>query len=473
MPAVLTHRSPFAGSWYPSDASELRQVLASALENSTKRTGPFVRRGGFAFIVPHAAPYYSGTVAASAYRHVRESGASRVILLGFCHRRSISGIAVPVVDLIETPLGAVRIDREAAESLAASPPFYPVAEQITCDHSVEIQIPFLQTLSPTAMIVPLYVGALSDEQMKSASAVLRSLIRENSVLIASSDLTHFGRGFGYYPFDVDESIADNLRALDMGVLDAASSLDPAVFGSEIERTGATVCGTGPIRLLLETLRGLEGDTFQEILDYDTSGAMTGDFEHSVSYGAVGYFPAEAFHLEREDQAELLSSARFTLDHYRRTGERRFLQKASRPALLQHGRAFVTLYAGGDVKGCVGHFDNPMPLANCIPQLAIASSDDGRFGFVAPDEELEIEVHILTPPRKIVDPLTLEAGKHGAILRSGIRRGLLLPSVAKRYGLSTREFLRELTRKAGVPQNIYSQTGWELSVFCDQSFSETQ
>lgn len=433
-----------------------------------------MRRGGAAFIVPHAAPAYSGAVAASAYRHVRESNPSRIVLLGFCHRRPLTGIAVPVVDLIETPLGAIRVDREMSESLSAAPPFYPVMEQVACDHSVEIQIPFLQTLLPGAAIVPLYVGRLTDDQRSKAAGALRGLMRDGTVLIASSDLTHFGSRFDYTPFGVDEATAGNLRSLDMGVLAAAGSLDPAVFRSAVERTGATVCGTGPIQLLLETVRGLEGEAFQEILDYDTSGAMVRNFEHSVSYGAAGYFPAEAFHLEPEDQTGLLNSARFTLDHYRRTGEQRFLPLPGSASLQQRGRAFVTLHGGGGgVRGCVGHFDHPMPLTRSVPELAIASSEDGRFGPVAPDEALAIEVHILTPPRRLADPLQLQAGRHGAILQSGIRRGLLLPSVAARHGLSTRGFLRELTRKAGVPENIYAEDGWELSVFCAQSFGEPQ
>src|ERR1019366_7592592 len=146
--AVLAHYSPLAGSWYPSGASELKRLLSATLENSVDRTGRFVRQGGLAFLVPHAAPAYSGAVAASVYRHVQAAGATRVVILGFSHRHSIQGIAVPRVDLIETPLGPMRIDRETAASLAASAPFHSVPEQNACDHSVEIQIPFLQTCVP-------------------------------------------------------------------------------------------------------------------------------------------------------------------------------------------------------------------------------------------------------------------------------------------------------------------------------------
>src|ERR1035438_4245068 len=120
LPTSLAHRSPLAGSWYPSGVNELQRLLDATLENSLHRTGSFVRRGGLAFLVPHAAPAYSGVVAASVYRHIRATGATRIVILGFSHRHPIQGIAVPQVDRIETPLGAIPIDRETADSLAAS-----------------------------------------------------------------------------------------------------------------------------------------------------------------------------------------------------------------------------------------------------------------------------------------------------------------------------------------------------------------
>ena len=472
MSAVLAHYSPLAGSWYPSGASELRRLLSATLENSVDRTGRFVRQGGLAFLVPHAAPAYSGAVAASVYRHVQAAGATRVVILGFSHRHSIQGIAVPRIDLIETPLGPMRIDRETAGSLAASAPFHSVPEQNACDHSVEIQIPFLQTFVPAATLVPLYVGRLTGEQRSAAAQALRGLLDSRTVLIASTDLTHYGRSFEYLPFPCDGSTPERLRALDSAVLATAGSLDPAFFGDELSRTGATVCGAGPVRLLLETLRTLPGETFQETLDYDTSGAVSRDYEHSVSYGAVGYFPPAAYQLDAPDRAALLAAARFTLDHYRRTGTQRFVGMPAGSALEQWGRAFVSLYAQGSLRGCTGRFEHPLALAESVPQLTLAAAyEDRRFAPVAPDEEVEIEIHVLTPPKRITDPLHLRTGEHGAYLKLGAHRGLLLPAVATSHNLSRQQFLRALAQKAGVPETVYATGAGELSVFCDQSFRE--
>jgi hypothetical protein len=472
LPTSLAHRSPLAGSWYPSGAAELRRLLDAALGNSVSRTGRFVRRGGLAFLVPHAAPAYSGVVAASVYRHVQATGATRIVVLGFSHRHPIEGIAVPQVDLIETPLGAIPIDREAADSLAASPHFHAVPEAAVCDHSVEMQIPYLQTLVPAATLVPLYVGRLDSGQLAAAAQALRGLVDHRTVLIASSDMTHYGRDFGYVPFPLDGATGERLRALDSAVLAAAGSLDPVLLGDELSRSGATVCGAGPIRLLLETLRGLPVEAFQETLDYDTSGALSRDYEHSVGYAAVGYFPAAAYQLDASDRAALLHGARFTLDHYRRTGERQFVPAPAGSPLLQRGRAFVSVSVQGALRGCTGRFEDPLPLADSVPRLALAAAyEDRRFAPVAGHEEVEIEIHVLTPPKRIADPQMLQTGEHGAFLRAGPHRGLLLPSVATTHHLSRQRFLQALAQKAGVPESVYTTGGGELSVFRDQCFSE--
>lgn len=471
MTPSLSHRSPLAGSWYPSDRGALTRLLESAIESSANRTGPFLRPGGLGYIVPHAAPLYSGKVAASVYRHLRESGVTRVVLIGFSHRKAPEGIALPEVDWITTPLGEVRVDRGSLQQLAEHPPFWMVPEHVACDHSVEVQIPFLQMLAPGAEIVPMYVGTLTADERRRAADRLRGLLDARTALVASSDLTHYGRDFGYLPFPVDDETPDHLRAIDMAALFAAGSLDPALFRQELHHSGATVCGTEPIQLLIETLGGLNCEIFQEVLDYETSGDITRDHNHSVSYGATGFFPSLSFQLSPEHQAELLISARFALDQYQQTGKQHFQPHSSEPSLLQRGRAFVTLYSQGAVRGCVGCFENTLALADSVPRLAIAASQDRRFGRSSEDEPLKIEVHVLTPPRRITSASQIRIGEHGTYLNVGGRKGLLLASVASRYGFTPRQFMSELARKAGVSDSVYSGGGWELSVFCDQSFEE--
>jgi MEMO1 family protein len=474
MAGTVIHLSPLAGTWYPKDRCELQDLLSAAFERSALRTGEYARPGGAAFLVPHAAPRYSGTVAAAAYRHMRWSRAERVIILGFSHRRTLAGIAIPEADEIETPLGAVRVDPGTARMLARVSPFHMMDADHACDHSVEIQLPFLQTVLPHAAILPLYVGRLSEDERRAAAHCLRDLMDGETLLMASSDLTHYGRDFGYVPFKSDDRLFSRLRTLDRRMLEAAASLDARFFEDELEATGSTVCGRAPMALLLETLSECSGaEIFQETLDYDTSGAMTSDYEHSVSYGAAGYFRATAYQLNAPDRAELLALAREALGRFCTSGLTAL--DAPEPAggeLKQPGRAFVTLHAGDALRGCVGRFMSAMPLSKLVPELTVAAAtEDPRFEPVGRGERLSIEVHVLTPLKRIRDPADLVTGEHGGYLQHGTNCGLLLPPVARRHHLDRAAFLRALAQKAELPESVYSTANARLYVFRDQSFRE--
>jgi len=470
---VVVHESPLVGTWYPGDTIELRALLDEAFERSRQRTGAFVRPGGIGFVVPHAAPMYSGTVAAAVYRHIRQSNASRVVVLGFSHRRQNQGIAIPQVDEFETPLGEVMVDRAAAAELAGAPPFQSVPERVVCDHSVEIQLLFLRHILPDATVVPLYVGPMSEKQRAEAARRLLGLVDSRTVLVASSDLTHYGQSFGYVPFPVDEDTPDKLKTLDERVLDCAGSLDAALFRTELERTGATFCGYEPISLLLTLLSLRPGEEmFQETLDYQTSGDITDDYAHSVSYGALGYFPADAYHLDAPSQKALLASARNALDGYLRTGELRMPMPDAGSALAQRSRAFVSVYSDGELRGCVGRFERPETLARVVPELAItAARDDPRFQPIGAEEPFELDIHLLTPKKRIREATQMIENEHGAWLEAGPFRALLLPVVWRKYGWGRAEFLKALAHKAGVGESVYANSRTRLFVFRGQVITE--
>jgi AmmeMemoRadiSam system protein B/AmmeMemoRadiSam system protein A len=467
------HASPFAGHWYPADPPELRDLIADVLEHSVKRTGNFVRCGGAGFVVPHAAPVYSGTVAAAAYRHIRASRPRRIVLLGFSHRRGGDGIAVPQVETISTPLGESEIDLEGAQSLAGESPFRGAQEQSLCDHSVELQLPFLQMVAPDAKVLPLYVGHLNSGERAAAARRLQSFLNDGTVFLASSDLTHYGREFGYLPFPVNEDTASRLNSLDGDIMSAAASLDADLFLEELRRRRSTVCGYEPISLLLETLRAAPGEEiFQETLDYQTSGEITTDYAHSVSYGALGYFPASAFLLGADAQQALIESARRTMDELQATGERHAVPTADMRELNQRLGVFVTLYQGGHLQGCIGRCHEPEPLALSVPHLTLSAAlEDARFEPLRRSEAVEIEISILTPFKRIRHGGSLIAGEHGGYLESGPRAGLLLPKVASERGWKTHQFLQALAQKAGLTAEIYNSANAQLSVFRAQVFGD--
>ncbi len=466
----MTHASPYSGSWYPGDPAELRTLLGELWDKSAERTGSCLLSGGRAFITPHAGLVYSGTVAAAVYRHIERERPQRVLLAGFSHRGSPPGIGIPEVDVYETPLGRTAVDRELADRLTAAEPFRKTAESKVCDHSIEIQLPLLQKAAPEAKLVPLYVSHLEPEERQAAALRLADCLTPGTVLIASSDLTHFGKAFHYEPFAVDSRVAEKLRKLDYGVLEAAGSLREELFLETLRETGATVCGADPIALLLATMRHLDraGEIFEEVLDYQTSGEITKDFHHSVSYGAAGFFPQAAFELNVQEQQAVLDLAKRTLAAYQKTGKGIVpsLPPTGLAGLARRAALFVTLHKNGELRGCLGRSAALESIESVVPEMTMAAAlEDSRFDPVSPSETgLEVEVSILSPMKRIAGRGDFRVNEHGALLKAGGRQGLLLPQVATERGWSADRFFRALAEKAGAGAGVYSDPSTRIYVF---------
>jgi MEMO1 family protein len=467
--ASVSHVSPFSGSWYPEDPDDLLELICGLFARSEERTGRYLAKP-VGLVVPHAGIVYSGAVAAAAYRHLQRHRPDRVVLLGFAHRGSPPGVWIPEVRAIRTPLGDSTVDAGAAAELLKDGGFRAMRESVLCDHSIEIQLPFLQYAAPGARLLPVYVSHLSTEARAAAAGRLAELAGPGTVFVASSDFTHFGRSFSYQPFPVDRRTGDRLQDLDERTIDHASSLRPEMFLGSLRTTGSTVCGSEPIALLLETMRRIESsgdEIFQETLDYQTSGEITGDFHHSVSYAALGYFPFRSFELSAEDGALLVESARQTLARYLETGEREPVRPGRAPeALERRAAAFVTLHAGGELRGCVGRRGTGEPLTDSVPALTLAAAlEDSRFEPVRRgDAGLDIEVSVLSPAKRIPDPSAFLVNTHGAIVETEFARGLLLPQVAPEHGWNAAQFLEALARKAGLSPRAMSDPAASLHVF---------
>ena len=469
-----SHTTPFAGSWYPGRPADLEALLDRLFDCSLKRTGPNLLPRPLAFVVPHAGLEYSGTVAASAYRHLQAAKPERVFILGFTHSGGRPGVSIPDIGAFRTPLGEVTVDRAAAREMASGGQFAMVAEAQVCDHSVEIQLPLLEKAVRGVPVVPLYVGHLGDTERHAAAQALAQRVRPDDVLLASSDLTHYGKSFGYQPFPAGPDVSRRLFQLDSRVIDAAGSLAPTLFLDTLRELDSTVCGYQPVALLLETLGLLRGEeVFQQTLDYQTSAEITGDFEHVVSYGSLGYFRADSFRLDEKAQGALLLSARETLRRLSATGERRAIPPAASPLLMRRAGVFVSLHQGRELFGCIGLVTAETPLAESVPNLTLeAALDDPRFARRAsvPDG-LSIEVSVLTPMKRIRDWKSFQLGRHGAYLESGARSGLLLPQVASDGRFTQTSFLETLSRKAGLRPDAYQDPKARLSVFQAQVFGD--
>lgn len=441
----VAHISPFAGSWYPDTSAELERLLDERFAQSSRRAGPFLPCDALAFVTPHAGPAYSGTVAAAVYRAIQQQRPERVVVLAFPHHGSFGGIGIPDVDAIETPLGEVEIDSAFAEA------FPRVAEERVCDHSFEIQLPFLQRSAPRARVTPLYVGHMDADERRNIAGILAQAWQPGTIFLASSDFTHYGRSFGYTPFPADGAIARRLRDLDFECIEAAGSLDSSLFLETLSEHDATVCGRDPIALLLDVMHRLGGDSiYQSVLDYQTSGEITGDFHHSVSYAALGYSRRDSFDLSGQDRQALMDAAGETLRRLRESGTRDAVPARGGSLALEARRGlFVSLHQRGELLGCIGNCSGRDTLAVLAGELALAAAlDDPRFSPAAEvSGPIDIEISVLTPFRRIRAPEQFCLGRHGAALKLGAQSGLLLPQVAGERGWTAEKFFEALARKS--------------------------
>jgi MEMO1 family protein len=460
------HISPYGGNWYPEHAAELEALLDGCFQRSRRRV-PFVFPNALGYVTPHAGPAYSGAVAAAVYRALCDQRPERVVVLAFPHRGGLDGVAAPDVDAVATPLGEVPIDSGFGG--------FPLApEPRVCDHSFEIQLPFLQRTVPNGRITPLYVGPMSPGERAAAADTLAAAWRPGTVFVASSDFTHYGHDFGFVPFPPDRSVASRLRELDFECIEAAATLRAPLFLETLADRAATVCGSDPIALLIETVRRLgQDDVYAATLDYQTSGELMGDYRNSVSYAALGFYRAASFELDAADRQALLTSAEETLRGLREAGSRRPVPARTGSAALAAPRGcFVSLHQGEELLGCVGNCAGREPLADEVADLALAAAlDDPRFRPAAEvTGRIDIEISLLTPFRRIRGIEDFCLGRHGGFLRLGSHAGLLLPQVASHYGLDAADFLKALARKAGLGPRAWEDPKAKLFVFEAQVFS---
>lgn len=274
-----------AGQWYPSGEAALREqvrgLLSRGREDLTRTGGP----APIALVVPHAGYMYSGEVAGRGFAMIEAARFERVILLGPSHYAAFRGGMLPESAAYRTPLGEVPFDLEAIEALRGEPGFARSDRPYRPEHSLEAEIPFLQVaLPPGFRLLPVLVGSGSMGAPADAVArALREFLGEQVLVVVSSDFTHYGARFGYVPFHAD--VPDRIRAADMEAIRRIESADASGFEDYMRSSGLTVCGRDAIAVLLRLLppraRG-------RLVAYDTSGRMTGDWTHSVSYASIAF-----------------------------------------------------------------------------------------------------------------------------------------------------------------------------------------
>ena len=479
-------KSILAGSWYEGNPNVLSTQIEMYLKNVPDEK---VKDNIIGIIAPHAGYAYSAQTAAYVYKALENRDIDRVIILAPSHSSYFNGIAATEATAFETPLGLVEVDTAIVHALLKNPVFLINENAHSREHSLEIQLPLLQKVTQNVKIVPLIVGNMDKDDYKDAAKVLARYLTDKTVVIASSDFTHFGKRFDYMPFK--DNIPENLKNLDLNAVELIKNHDNEGFMSYISKTGATICGFRPIALLMALM---PKDSNAELLNYTTSGDMTGEYDNSVSYASVvfsGKFPkltAQAETEEKEDgeDADLLNDdeKKFILKlahdvlHTVVTNNGKFvmddsLKQQLTPRLKRRAGAFVTLSKKGDLRGCIGYIQPIEPLYLTVINNAVnASLNDTRFMPVSEKElpDIDIEISVLTPPKRVNGYKDIIIGKHGMILEKNRRSAVFLPQVAVEQNWDLATTLTHLSYKAGLPPDAWKENA-EFLVFEAQVFGK--
>jgi hypothetical protein len=477
---VKIRKSSIAGSWYPNNPDVLKTTLKGYLAQAKPPIVETATNKTFALIVPHAGYMYSGATAAYAYQLIAGRPIKRAFILGPSHYANFVGAAVDNVDFYETPLGKMPLDKETIDALKKNPLFHEQAAAFEKEHSVEIQLPFLQLTLNDLTIIPLVIGQLNKEQAMSLAESLRKFIDEETIVIVSSDFTHYGPQFNYVPFTDDAP--QNLEKLNQVSFEAIQSLNPEAFIKHGVETGDTICGFNPIVILLSLAKTYSG-VQASLLAREVSGNITGDFTNSVSYQSIALTRPviadkliESRFLEETERQTLLKLARFALQNYLNGKEDIELDQLG-VQLTDNLKAkygvFVTLTQNGQLRGCIGDIIGARPLYQGVIENAInAAVNDPRFAPVTKEEEksLAIEISVLSPPKEIPSYREFVVGRDGIILIKNDRRAVFLPQVMVENKWTPFTALNYLAQKAGLPHDGWRKNA-QFLVFSAEVFHE--
>jgi len=431
-----------------------------------------------AMILPHAGYQFSGQTAVRAIK-TTDKKYSRIVVIGPSHTTYMEEmLSVPSTTHYETLLGEIPLDVDFIKKLLQYPPFQSVPYVHEGEHSVQIELPLLQYKQKDFELVPIVAGHCSLNTIRKAGSILKSLIDDKTLVIASSDFVHYGRTFRYVPFT--ENIPEQIKKIDMGAYEHIANLDSEGFLKYKQKTGATICGYVPVAILLSML---EKSAKANLIEYKTSGELTGDYRHSVSYLSVvfsGSWPRRprtapepgSTELSEGDKKQLLALAQKTIVHYlrkQRVAEPSELGVTISESMRVPRAAFVTLKKVPNpnkvpgpykpiLRGCIGDIFPRRPLYRSVISNAFnAAFRDRRFRpvTIAECNDITIEISALTAPKPIASADQIRIGIDGVVLSKNGLSAVYLPQVAPEQGWDTEQMLANLSLKAKLPKD-----GWK-------------
>jgi AmmeMemoRadiSam system protein B/AmmeMemoRadiSam system protein A len=471
-PAAEVRPAAVAGSFYPAERDELARTVDALL--TAAQVAP-VQGHLWAIVSPHAGYQYSGAVAAHSYALLKGQKYRRVVVISPSHYESFAFASIYDGDAYSTPLGQVAVDKTFAAKLARANPALKLSSRGhtpapgQSEHALEVQLPFLQRALGDFELVPIVMGEQSYALSRALGVALAKLSTPDTLIVASSDLSHFHK-------------YEEANALDRKLLRAVQAWDYFSLSRNFAAGAWEACGGGPIVAAMIAAERL-GASEAALLKYANSGDVTGDRSRVVGYAAAALVQPASHRaaklagesLPRHDQAELLNLARRSVESAVR--QHTLLDPVAQPSsdlLLDERGAFVTLSKRGQLRGCIGYVNALKPLYLTVRDVAaFAALRDPRFPPVAPSElgDLEYEVSVLSSFRRVTDVKQIEIGRHGLLIKKGDMEGVLLPQVPVDERWDRKTFLEQVCLKAGLPPNAWRDDDTDLFMFTALVFGE--
>jgi AmmeMemoRadiSam system protein B/AmmeMemoRadiSam system protein A len=446
-----------AGSWYPGDKKMLTETLTNYFNNAKKSDFEGDIK---ALVVPHAGYVFSGQVAAQGFNQI-EKNYKKVIIIGTNHAQGVyvPGISVPTETHYRTPLGEVKVSKITKELLKKD--LFVSVPDAHRTHVIEIELPFLQQKLENFEIIPLITGMLDSNQIQEAVDILSSYIDEDTLIVVSSDLSHY--------HDYDEAVK-----LDTNCISNMESLNFE------EASKCEACGLYALLILIELAK--KNNWGAEIIDYKNSGDTSGDKSRVVGYSSIVFYEKnKGSELTEGEKETILNIARKTLESIYNGEEVSIASYEITPNLKKVQGCFTTLNKNGNLRGCIGHILPQEELYKCvIDNIINAALHDSRFNPVTNDElkDIEIEISVLSVPER----LSFKSGEDlkdklrpnidGVVLKKGWHQSTYLPQVWEQ--LPDKElFLSNLCIKGGMTLDCWKDTKTEVYTYQAYVFSESE
>jgi AmmeMemoRadiSam system protein B/AmmeMemoRadiSam system protein A len=503
--AARTRPSALAGSWYPEGRASLVAGAHFLLRLAAGAPTPGVVP--VALVVPHAGWSYSGVAAATAFRLLKPGVFDRVVVLAPSHYGSFRGYALDDASAYRTPMGDVPLCDGALDALRGADAGLQAGVGDK-EHSVEIELPFLQATLGRFCLVPVLVGDTDEAVERAFAERLAKLDDGRTLFVFSSDFSHYGPRFDFQPFGaLSPAVQPKIRAMNERAAELLAEVDARGFRGYLRETGNTICGRNGLATMLELLPRIVPKARAVPLAHYASSDLPGMKDDSaVSYVAMAFLregapgttfgppltalprledaPPETPALSADEGRRLVRLARSALTTHFFERDDLDGELAAWPTGPERERrqgVFVTLNrkdpaevrAQGRLRGCIGQPEPTFPLYYGTVQAALdAALRDPRFEPVTAAElgRLEIEVTVLSPRKPVASWRDIRLGTHGIVLQKGGKAALFLPQVAPEQGWTIEQTLEALSEKAGLPPDGWKD-GASFSVFTGQAFGE--